>query len=114
MQYRYAQIYKGKDGYGYVEADSFLSGVIEMDTMIPVAEGFDLTGKRWNYEKKRWEKYVKEDIEYVDDVKGTNNVNISFLDKLVNSGKITEEEKNKILGIEQKESKLPSMSEEDW
>lgn len=91
MQYRYAQIYKASDGYGYVECDSFLSSVMNMENMIPVKEGFDLTGKRWNYEKKRWEDYVPP--VQSEPVEKENTV----LNQLVADGKITEEEKANII-----------------
>lgn len=91
MQYRYAQIYKDSDGYGYVESDSYLSGIVTMDTMIPVAEGFDLTGKRWNYQTKKWEDYVPPVQPKPAEKENT------VLNQLVADGKITEEEKASIL-----------------
>ena len=36
------------------------------------------------------------------------------IENLVKTGAITEEEKKEIIGLDQEESKLPSMSEEDW
>ena len=58
MQYRYAKIKKQSDGYGYVECESYLSGQVVSETMIPVGEYFDLSGKRWNYENESWESYT--------------------------------------------------------
>ncbi len=58
MIYRYAQINRNADGYGYVGCDSFLSGAVEAENMIPIAEDFDLTNKRWDYTKKAWSDYT--------------------------------------------------------
>lgn len=60
MVYRYAQIRKDKDGYGYVECDSYLSGEVILDNMIPLEENFLLENKRWNYGLKLWEDYEPE------------------------------------------------------
>lgn len=46
MVYRYAQIYKNKDGFGYPECDSWLSGEVIAENMIRLEEDFDLTNKR--------------------------------------------------------------------
>lgn len=91
MQYRYAQVRKELDGYGYVVGDSYLSGIVVMDIMIPVAEGFDLTGKRWNYQAKKWEDYVPPVQPKPEEKENT------VLNQLVADGKITEEEKANIL-----------------
>lgn len=48
---RYAQV----DENGYVVSDSYLSGVVEAENMIPLAMDFDLGNKRWNGES--WEEY---------------------------------------------------------
>lgn len=60
MQYRYAQIYKSSDGFGYVECDSYLSGIVEKENMILLEIDFDFTNKRWNYETETWEDYIPE------------------------------------------------------
>lgn len=62
MQYRYAQIYKHKDGFGYPECDSQLSGEVIAENMIRLEEDFDLTDKRWNYTTSEWESYEPEVI----------------------------------------------------
>lgn len=51
---RYAQINEN----GYVVSDSYLSGVVEAENMIPLAPDFDLTNKRWN--GAGWEEYESE------------------------------------------------------
>ena len=43
---------------GNIDADSYLSGVVEAENMIPLAPDFDLTNKRWN--GTGWEKYEPE------------------------------------------------------
>ena len=48
---RYAQI----NAEGYVVSDSYLSGIVEQENMIPLEEDFDPTNKRWN--GKEWERY---------------------------------------------------------
>ena len=62
MVYRYAQIYKNEDGFGYVESDSWLSGEVISENMIRLEENFDLTNKRWNYTTSEWESYEPEVI----------------------------------------------------
>lgn len=57
MQFHYAQISKAEDGYGYIVSDSYLSGEVKKENMIPLEMGFDLKNKRWNYETKEWETY---------------------------------------------------------
>ena len=52
--FRYAQI----NDNGTIDADSYLSGVVEAENMIPLAPDFDLTNKRWN--GTGWEKYEPE------------------------------------------------------
>ena len=42
--FRYAQINEN----GTIDADSYLSGIVEAENMIPLAPDFDLTNKRWN------------------------------------------------------------------
>lgn len=54
---RYAQI----DGNGFVVSDSWLSGEVEADNMIPIAEDFDLTNKK--YVDGKWVEYIPEPIE---------------------------------------------------
>ena len=51
--YRYAQI----DNNGYVVSDSFLSGEVHSENMIPIEEDFDLSNKKYNTETKQWETY---------------------------------------------------------
>lgn len=89
--YRYIQVWRKPDGFGYPQCDSLLSGVVVDDNMIPVAEGFDITGKRWNYQTKAWEDYVPP--VQPKPVEKENTV----LNQLVADGKITEEEKADIL-----------------
>lgn len=60
MQYRYAQIEKKPDGFGYVFSDSYLSGIVNYDDMIRIPEDFELDKKRWNYETEKWEDYIPE------------------------------------------------------
>lgn len=62
MTYRYAQIYKHEDGFGYPECDSYLSGEVAADDMIRLPDDFDLTNKRWNYELTDWETYEPDPI----------------------------------------------------
>lgn len=62
MIYRYAQIYKHEDGFGYVECDSQLSGEVLAENMVRLEEDFDLTNKRWNYTASKWESYEPEVI----------------------------------------------------
>lgn len=62
MIYRYAQIYKSEDGFGYVECDSWLSGEVLTENMVRLEEDFDLTNKRWNYTTSEWESYEPEVI----------------------------------------------------
>ena len=52
--FRYAQINEN----GTIDADSYLSGIVEVENMIPLAPDFDLTNKRWN--GTGWEKYEPE------------------------------------------------------
>lgn len=54
MTYRYAQI----DDEGYVVSDSYLSGEVIMDNMIPLEMDFDLTNKKLNMETREWEEYI--------------------------------------------------------
>ena len=54
---RYAQI----DGNGFVVSDSWLSGVVEADNMIPIAEDFNLAKKK--YVDGKWVEYTPEPIE---------------------------------------------------
>jgi len=54
MVYRYAQI----DEEGYVVSDSYLSGEVIMDNMIPLEMDFDLTNKKLNMETREWEEYI--------------------------------------------------------
>lgn len=89
--YRYIQVGKHDDGFGYPECDSALSGVVVDENMIPVAEGFDFTGKRWNYQTNKWEDYTPP--VQPKPVEKENTV----LNQLVADGKITEEEKASIL-----------------
>lgn len=62
MVFRYAQIYKHEDGFGYPECDSQLSGEVIADDMIRLTEDFDLANKRWNYNTSKWEVYKSESI----------------------------------------------------
>ena len=55
--YHYAQIKKREDGYGYVVADSYLSGKVISDDMILISDPVDYSNHRWNYETKKWEEY---------------------------------------------------------
>ena len=52
--FRYAQVNEN----GCVDADSYLSGVVEAENMIRLALDFDLTNKRWN--GTGWEEYDPE------------------------------------------------------
>lgn len=56
--YRYAQI----DDNGYLVSDSFLSGEVTSDNMIPIPEDFNLANKKYNRETKQWEDYIPEPI----------------------------------------------------
>ena len=58
--YHYAQIEKREDGYGYVVGDSYLSGEVIDENMIPITEPVDYSNHRWNYEAQQWEEYVPE------------------------------------------------------
>lgn len=58
--FRYAQIYKGEDGYGYIMCDSLLSGEVEAENMIPISEDFEISRERWNYVISDWETYEPE------------------------------------------------------
>lgn len=60
MGYRYAQIKRKEDGYGYVINDGRLSSKVDSKNMILLSEGFELDGKRWNYEVEAWEEYEPE------------------------------------------------------
>ena len=55
--FRYAQI----DENGYVVSDSYLSGEVKSDNMIPISEDFDLTNKK--YVNGEWVEYTPEPIE---------------------------------------------------
>lgn len=57
MIYRYAQIYKKEDGFGYPECDSYLSNEVLSEDMIRITEDFILINKRWNYQLLKWEDY---------------------------------------------------------
>lgn len=57
--FRYAQI----DDNGYLVSDSFLSGEVTSDNMIPVPEDFNLTNKKYDKETKQWEDYIPEPVE---------------------------------------------------
>ena len=52
--YRYAQI----DPNGYVVSDSYLSGEVTADNMIPISEDFDLSNKK--YVDGSWVEYTPE------------------------------------------------------
>lgn len=52
--FRYAQVNEN----GCVDADSYLSGIVEAENMIPLAPDFDLRNKRWN--GTDWEDYEPE------------------------------------------------------
>ena len=52
--FRYAQINEN----GTIDADSYLSGIVEVENMIPLAPDFDLRNKRWN--GTDWEDYEPE------------------------------------------------------
>ena len=56
MSYRYAQI----DNDGRVICDSYLSGEVIADYMIPITEEFDLTNKK--YVNGEWVEYIPENI----------------------------------------------------
>lgn len=60
MGYRYVQIKRKEDGYGYVINDGRLSGKVESKNMILLPEGFEPVGKRWNYTTEEWEEYIPE------------------------------------------------------
>ena len=55
--YRYAQI----DKNGYIVSDSYLSGEVTADNMIPVSDDFDLTNKR--YVDGEWQTYEPSYVE---------------------------------------------------
>ena len=55
--YRYAQI----DENGYVVSDSYLSGEVTADNMIPVSDDFDLSNKR--YVDGEWQTYESSYVE---------------------------------------------------
>ena len=55
--YRYAQI----DENGYVVSDSYLSGEVTADNMIPVSDDFDLSNKR--YVDGEWQTYEPSYVE---------------------------------------------------
>lgn len=55
---RYAQV---NIDTGIVESDSFLRDAgMEKDFphLIPIAEDFDLTQKKWDFEKREWVEYI--------------------------------------------------------
>lgn len=52
--YRYAQI----DSNGYIVSDSYLSGEVTADNMIPISEDFDLSNKK--YVDGSWVEYTPE------------------------------------------------------
>ena len=52
--FRYAQI----DENGFVVSDSYLSGEVTEDSMISIAEDFDLVNKK--YENGQWVEYTPE------------------------------------------------------
>lgn len=56
ISYRYAQI----DENGLVVSDSWLSGQVEAENMIPLEDNFDLSNKKWDFELKHWVEYVPE------------------------------------------------------
>lgn len=58
--YHYAQIEKREDGYGYMVADSYLSGEVISENMIPITDPIDYTNHRWNYDTEQWEEYTPE------------------------------------------------------
>lgn len=53
--YRYIQLRKESDGYGYMVADSKLSSTVQAEDMILVDISFSVEGKRYNYDTKDWE-----------------------------------------------------------
>lgn len=55
--FRYAQI----DDTGNVISDSYLSGEVKADNMIPISDDFDLTNKK--YVNGEWVEYTPEPIE---------------------------------------------------
>lgn len=54
--FRYAQI----DEKGFVISDSYLSGEVKAEDMIAIAEGFDITNKK--YVDGKWVEYTPEPI----------------------------------------------------
>ena len=77
MSYRYAQI----DNDGRVICDSYLSGEVIADYMIPITEEFDLTNKK--YVNGEWVEYIPENIESEEITAGvTNDLVITEQDKI--------------------------------
>lgn len=62
--FRYAQI----DDNGYVVSDSYLSGKVEADNMIPLDDNFDLTNKR--FVNGKWKEYIPEPAEVETGISG--------------------------------------------
>ena len=58
--FHYVQIEKMEDGYGYIVADSYLSGEVISDDMILIIDPIDYFNHRWNYETMQWEEYTPE------------------------------------------------------
>ena len=55
--YRYAQIDMET---GLVVSDSWLSGEVEAPNMIPIADDFELGGKKYDIETGEWVEYIPE------------------------------------------------------
>lgn len=51
---RYAQI----DENGLMVSDSYLSGEVSAENMIPISEDFDLSNKKYDYDNKTWVEYI--------------------------------------------------------
>ena len=74
--FRYAQI----DDTGNVISDSYLSGEVKADNMIPISDDFDLTNKK--YVNGEWVEYTPEPIESeptTDEILADIQVNTDYL-----------------------------------
>ena len=81
--YRYAQI----DENGYIVSDSYLSGEVTADNMIPVSDDFDLSNKR--YVDGEWQTYEPsyvEELSEAEQVIFETEINTEYLVALAELG----------------------------
>lgn len=80
--FHYAQIEKREDGYGYMVADSYLSGEVISENMIPITDPIDYSNHRWNYETEQWEEYTPDPAPEPTPTQPTNQDIMDKLDEM--------------------------------